>query len=149
MPRVTQASIGIITFKTAMDVDVSAITTGTDNLQPTISTVAWTGEHSLNPQDTIGVGERQFSDGKTSGTLTISGYPSDTGGFQQEVRDNNGKMKIGAFEIFMTYGGPAGVLKQLLAIAKMISINNSVDAEGNATVETSWQSVGDDGILET
>ena len=54
----------------------------------------------------------------------------------------------GAMSIFMTYGGAAGADKTLQAIAKLISINNSVDAEGNTTIETSWQSIGDEGILE-
>lgn len=145
MPRITQASIGKLTIQIVTNVDVMAVTDTGDDLKDTVSTVTWGEEHSLNPQDTIGTGQRQYSDGKRSGTLTINGYPSTTDGFQFAVR-SGGAMVTASQSIYMAYGATPKILK---AIAKLISINNSVDAEGNATIETSWQSIGDMGILET
>ena len=91
MARVTQASIGKITIQrtqtTRQSVSVVAVTDTGDDLKDTVSTVTWSEEHSLNPQDTIGVGAETVQRRQEIRDPHDQRLPVHTDGFQHVVRD--------------------------------------------------------------
>ena len=144
MPVITQAAMGFVSLVPSTDRDTSGVAKGAIDLKLFVSTVEWSDEQSWNDASSVGTGPRRYSQGKTSATVTINGFPSDDAtGLTGAIRSATGALNKDAMDLYVEYG-PAGTDRVLQAIIGIESSREGLDPEGNAVIETSWRSLGDE-----